>query len=104
MSLFKNIIQKSQTEENRDTLAKALETLIIAITNITEYSQRELKAISILSTNRYIKEMLELYVPNKKHLKRKHSLELLKSLKYVSQALSVSNDNSFNLGLERKGK
>jgi len=84
-------------------IANTLEFLVKAIDNITEFNQNELKAISILQTDYRIKRYLSAYLSNKKHIKRKHSDELIKALKTIALCVSHQNDNGLgNLDISDK--
>ena len=59
-------------------IAKALKGLTAKIDDITEFNTKELRAISILQTDKIYKKMFTFYLVNKKHLKRQFAKELLK--------------------------
>ena len=72
-------------------LASSLKILIGYVKEITEFNNSELKAISLIQTDKYLKKMLEYYVKNKKHLKRRHSKEIMKALENVSGNIHSNN-------------
>ena len=75
-------------------IAESLNLLVNGILNITEYNEKELKAISILSTDPRLNKYLEVFKSNKKHIKRKHSTEILKALKTI--AISIGRTENSN--------
>lgn len=88
MSLI-DFSQSSQSDVLRETLAKLMEQLTQALVNVTEFSSNELRAISMLQSDEYIAKLYDYYVKNKKHLKRKHSEEILSALEKVSNVISA---------------
>jgi argininosuccinate lyase len=93
MSIFQPVQQK--TNEIDSKIANTLDLLIKGILNITEFNEKELKAISILQTDYRMKKYLAGYLSNKKHIKRKHSDELIKALKTISESISHGNQPEF---------
>lgn len=83
MSLFENV----ETQSDMLELIKLLQDLAKKIDNITEFSDSELKAISILESDSYLSELLSFYKINKKHIKRKHSLELIEIFKAIANSI-----------------
>lgn len=79
-----------EDSEKEKAIAKALRDLTSYFKDITEFSERELKAISLLSTDKYLSEMVEQYILNKKHVKRKHSKEILKALELCTKESSTN--------------
>ena len=82
-----------------DSEGKLIDLMLLLtqeVSEITEFNKRELKAISILSINPFMRRFFTSndtknldYIDNKKHLKRKHSKELLKLVKYISNAIMI---------------
>lgn len=66
---------------------KLIRDLLERIEEITEFSESELKAISILESDEYLSSLLSFYKINKKHVKRKHSSELLEALKAIAKSM-----------------
>lgn len=91
MSIFSQIDKNSDIDSK---IATSLEKLVNGILNITEFSQNELKAISVLLTDYRLREYLFPLLQNKKHIKRKHSGELQNSLKLISNAILTNNNNT----------
>lgn len=85
-------VGEQQNNEIDSKIAESLNLLVGGIINITEFSDKELKAISILSTDRRLNNYLKVMLVNKKHIKRKHSVELLKALKTI--AISIGRSES----------
>ena len=80
--IFEGITNKN--DQLDVALAKSLKDLVKYIKDITEFNQFELKAISLIQTDKYMKDLLGFYIANKKHLKRRHSKEILTALKSIS--------------------
>lgn len=96
MSLFDQNNKNSKSSPIDETIANSLRDLIELLKNVTEFKPNELKAISLLQTDEYLKNMLDFYILNKKHIKRKHSKEILEAIKYLSEALQVKqSENQF---------
>lgn len=75
-------------------VSDSIKDLIEMIKNITEFNQNELKSLSMIQSIEPLEKLMHFYVINKKHLKRKHSMEVLRALKYVANAVSgLSNDD-----------
>lgn len=91
MSIFSQIEKSSDIDSK---IANSLEKLVNGILNITEFNQNELKAISVLLTDYRIREYLFPLLQNKKHIKRKHAVELQNSLKLISNAILNNNNGS----------
>lgn len=75
---------------SNDSKAKQIELLYLLtqkIDEITEFSESELKAISILESDKYLSDLLTFYKNNKKHVKRKHANELLEAFRAVAKTL-----------------
>ena len=81
-SLFESINQPNPKDL---ALSEALKILTDKFNEITEFNKHELKAISLLQTDEYLKELLDFYLPNKKHLKRKYAVEILKAFDMCSR-------------------
>lgn len=79
--------------QNSIKIVDLLQQILNSINEITEFNERELKAISILETDPFFQEYLEFFIDNKKHVKRKHARELLESLKAIAESLQ-SNENT----------
>lgn len=85
MSEFYPTLPTVQESEKEKALAKALSELTVYFKEITEFSTKELKAISLLQTDQFLAKLLEFYVINKKHVKRKYSKEILKAFEMCSR-------------------
>ena len=81
-SMFRGL---DQTNPKDVALSKALELLTQLFNNITEFNKTELKSISLIQNDRYMKDMLTFFLQNKKHLKRKYSKEILKAFEMCSR-------------------
>ncbi len=94
MSLIELIKNNGNRESSLDkTLANSLSKLVDMLSEITEFSQNELKALSILQTDKYFKEFLSFFVVNKKNLKRKHAEEILRALEEIGKCVSANASN-----------
>ena len=102
MSVFNPIQQKEKKTEIE--LAQSLNTLTNLLKEITEFSSYELKSISLLQSDKYLKELLTFFIANKKHIKRKYSKEILDALDKISTAIAntMNSDNMFNQLIERR--
>lgn len=94
MSLFQNIEKKPNEIDVK--IANTLDLLVKGILNITEFSQNELKAISIIQTDRRLASFLVKYLENKKHIKRKHSNELINALQTIARSINTSPTSDFS--------
>ena len=84
--MTENIFNKVNQQNPKDlALSKALELLTHLFDNITEFNKSELKSISLLQNDKYMKDMLTFFLLNKKHLKRKYSAEILKAFEMCSR-------------------
>jgi len=81
-SMFKGI---DQVNPKDIALSKALELLTHLFDNITEFNKTELKSISLIQNDKYMKDMLTFFLENKKHLKRQYSKEILKAFEMCSR-------------------
>ena len=81
-AMFENVDQQNPKDI---ALSKALELLTHLFDNITEFNKSELKSISLLQNDKYMKDMLVFFLGNKKHLKRKYSAEILKAFEMCSR-------------------
>jgi len=98
---FRKVIDNTQESKTQIVIANSIEKIVKFFENITDFNSRELKAISILITNKYYANLLNFYIANKKHIKRKHAKEILEALKIISEPLKIQeNDKESNL-LER---
>lgn len=77
MSHFQSV---DQTNPKDKAIAEALNKLIGKFDIITEFNPYELKALSILQTDKYLTNMLKFFVVNKKHIKRKYANEILEAM------------------------
>lgn len=89
------------SNELKDKLLEQLASIVSQLKDITEFNNRELKAISVLSMNPFMRRFFTSdksknldYVDNKKHLKRKYEKTLLKTITKISESLSQSYDDS----------
>jgi len=85
-------IFKSANVNEKIKIIELLQSLVNSIENITEFSERELKSISILETDPFFEEYLKFFIDNKKHVKRKHAKELLESLKAIAESLKEKTE------------
>ncbi|MBY9008139.1 MAG: hypothetical protein KGD63_15470 [Candidatus Lokiarchaeota archaeon] len=81
-NIFKSVNQQNPKDE---ALSKAVELLTHLFDNITEFNKSELKSISLLQNDKYMKDMLTFFLLNKKHLKRQYSKEILKAFEMCSR-------------------
>lgn len=94
MIKISDLITKSKTENVLDVaLAKGLETLTTGLVNITEFSNYDLKAISVLQEVKHFVPYLNFYIHNKKHIRRKHAKELLTGIKHFSRKVIENSEN-----------
>jgi len=94
-------LNRDNNDKLQEYLIKELSEIRKNMLDITEYSNREIKAISVLSMNPFMKRFfcsnsekdLSL-VENKKHIKRKFEKTLLKMDKNRSNVIAnISNEN-----------
>jgi len=88
--MFENISENDSSFE----IVKLLNRIIDLLSEITEFSKSELKAISILESDKYLSRLLTFYKKNKKHVKRKHSKELLQALTEIAKAMNPNNQTN----------
>jgi len=91
MDIFKQIEEK---ESENDKIYQLLNRILDSLDKITEFNDRELKAISILETDPFFKEYLDFFIQNKKHIKRKHSKEILRALANIASTLRQNSDSN----------
>lgn len=72
-----------------ESLAKGLTRLTAMLNNITEYSDNELFALSMIQTDPIMRNMTRFYEDKKKHKDRKHSEEILEAIRLISKALAL---------------
>lgn len=84
--MAESIFKKTEMN-NQIKIIELLDSLISKIDEITEFSESELMAISIIESDIYLSQYLKLYRENKKHVKRKHAAELLEALKAIANTL-----------------
>jgi hypothetical protein len=72
-----------------ESLAKGLTRLTAMLNNITEYSDNELFALSMIKTDPIMSEMTKHYEIKKKHKDRKHAGEILEAIRLISKALAL---------------
>lgn len=84
------------SEKTQEKLLNELSNTIQELKQITEFGKRELKAISILSMNPFMRRFFTSnpdknldYIDNKKHLKRKFEKTLLKVNENLSSAIGT---------------
>jgi hypothetical protein len=106
MSLFEKfdprLLQNKSGNNLENSLADSLNKLVEMLEGITEYSANELKALSILQSDRYLAAMLQNFVLNKKHVKRKHAAEILQALKHIAETIAAQANPMNQLGVELK--
>lgn len=90
-------IEKNETDKKQ--IIELLTRILSDLESITEFNDRELKAISILETDPYFKEYLDFFIQNKKHIKRKHSKEILEALRVIANGLSNMNGSNSQIPL-----
>lgn len=97
MSVFTN---GSESNELQIAIAGCLEKLTNILSNITEFKQNKLRSYSLLQNNKYIEKLLSYEIKNIKHIKRKHSQEILTAYKFLSNYVKESGggflSNMFN--------
>lgn len=92
MSLFEKLNESKDNTTKRDILIlDMIKELIAEVKGITEISESELKAISLIETDKYLKDLLEFYDLNKKHVKRKYSKEIIEIFKEVAKIMQFSS-------------
>lgn len=81
------MFENPQKEDKfRNTLANAIDKLVDKFENITEYNSYELKSLSLLQTDKYLRKMLTFFIDNKKHLNRKYANEIIELAKTFSES------------------
>jgi len=84
--IFSNIDQKPNPID--ESLANALNVLTTAlVSSTTNISKRELKAIAILKQNKFIWNLLQDYLPYKKHVNNNFEKSLQKAIARVSASI-----------------
>ncbi len=81
-----SVFKKIENQQNIK-IVDLLQQILDSIKEITEFNERELKAISILETDPFFEEYLRFFILNKKHVKRKHAKELLEALRNISDSM-----------------
>lgn len=89
--IFKQFITSNVGNQKDSRLLDIVEKLVDILGTITEFNTSELMAISVLQTDKYYTEILDFYIRNKKHIKRKHAKEILEALNKIS--LNLGNNN-----------
>lgn len=87
MSIEKELNLNSESELDK-SVSKALKKLTSMLDNITEYSKNDIMALSMIQTDPILKEMTNFFILNKKHIKRKHSKEILSAYKHLTGKIS----------------
>lgn len=82
MAQFGTINQDNPKDK---ALSEALKILTDKFEQITEFSTKELKALSIIQTDKYLEGLITFYVANKRHVKRKYASEILKAFEMCSR-------------------
>lgn len=80
--VFEGFNQDSQLDKS---IGAGIEKLADMIDDITEYSQRDLLALSMIMTDKIMYKLVKFYIANKKHYKRKFSKELLEAFKCLTE-------------------
>jgi len=80
-TLIENKENDSINSLSEKTLSKAVELLIKEFTRITNLNKREIKAISILQVDDTFKEITDIWIENRKHLKGNYGKQLHKLIK-----------------------
>lgn len=89
----KSILPQTSKQDIIDnTIAKSIEHLVNELTNITEYTPRDLLPLSMYAHDRFILPHFSVFIKNKKHYKRKHSKEILEALEKISSMIKIGND------------
>jgi vacuolar-type H+-ATPase subunit I/STV1 len=78
------------TNPKEVALSEALKSLTVLFTEITEFSTRELKALSLIQNDKYLSNMVKFYVKNKKHLSRKYAKEILQAYEMMSREPKIT--------------
>lgn len=79
---------KPVSDNEKIRIIDLIQDIIGKIDHITEYNENELMYISMLESDDYFAEMLSFYKENKKHVKRKHSKELLEALDKIAKTIN----------------
>lgn len=87
MSTNDSIFKKVEVN-NQIKIIELLDSLLSKIDQITEFSESELKAISIIQNDQFLSQYLNEYRLIKKHVKRKHAKELLEALRSIANTLN----------------
>ncbi|HEY0090644.1 MAG TPA: hypothetical protein VGB37_17465 [Candidatus Lokiarchaeia archaeon] len=85
------------------SLSKSLEELVGLFKKSKNYTLDELKAIALLSTDRYFQNALKLYVLGKKHIKGKFTEQIIKMFAKTAEIVaSAKQEQGFFGGLGQR--
>lgn len=104
--MFEPIKPKEESEKSdvmEQQLAIVLSELVPLLKTITEFKQSDLKAISLLQTDKYMKQMLEFYIANLKHIDRKHASEILQAFESTLKSYSQKVEILPGMGIGQQG-
>lgn len=97
MSLFESISENKDNTTKRDLLIlDLLKDLMVEVKGITEVNQNELKALSLIESDEFLKDLLSFYSSNKKHVKRKYSKEIIQIFEEMVKVMQFSSLSSQN--------
>lgn len=99
---FKPLMTQETESKTQIVIANSIEKIVEYFNNITDFNSRELKAMSILMTNKYYANLLKFYIENKKHVKRKHAKEIMEALKIIAEASKIDNEQENELGFLKR--
>lgn len=99
---FKDLIESKSlfNTDNKDNdvfetvRAYALAKLVNMLDDITEYKSRELMTMTLYNKNPFVKDFIQDFSKNKKHIDRKFSKEILLALKLIAVMNNLRSDNS----------
>ena len=87
-----SILPKEKKQNQIDgIIANSLQFLVQELSKITEFSMRDLVPLSMLQKHKYIAPHLDYLILNKKHIKRKHSKEILQAIEKISAMIHIGN-------------
>ncbi len=94
MSGLFDVIESQKSDKSSEYNHETIKRFIQLIEGFTEFNDSELKAISLIQTDKYIEDLLVYYIQNKKHVKRKFAREVIEAFKaYLSTQTPESSEN-----------
>lgn len=97
MSLFESVKENNDNTTKRDVMIlDIVKQLLEEVKGITEVNTNELKALSLIESDEFLKDLLVYYSKNKKHVKRKFSKEIIEVFQEMVKALQFSALSSQN--------